>query len=168
MAVRTASCLAALAVAIVLGGVQGPTAQDLPPGVFVDTPDGPQELGVYTDRAVSGRLRLAVGTLDEVQMVPGLVRLLCNLPFWRLRSAFIATGHLLRDNRAERRRLTLRARQLSFTAISVEVVATESPATLKPLLDAVGATPENPAYVFVTMESNGAVRDYLVGIVFDP
>ncbi len=165
---RAAWRVVALAVAVGLAGDPRASAQDLPAGVFVDTPDGPQELGVYTDRTVTGRLRLAVGTLDEVQMVPGLVRLLCNLPFWRVRSAFISTGRLLDDDRTERRRLTLRARQLSITAISVEVVATESPATLKPLLDAVGATPENPAYVFVTMESKGAVRDYLVGIVFDP
>jgi hypothetical protein len=165
--VWTASRVAVLAVAIGLAGGHRAMAQDVP-GVFVDTADGPQELGVYTNRTVTGRLHLAVGTLDEVQMVPGLIRVLCNLPFWRLQSAFISTSRIFDDNRAERRRLTLRARQLSITAISVEVVATEDPAQLKPLLDAVGATPENPAYVFVTMESRGSIRDYLVGIVFDP
>ena len=162
----TASRVAVLAVAVWLAG--GQAFQDLPSGVFVDTPDGPQELGVYTYRTAAGRMRLAVGTLDEVQMVSGRIRLLCNMPFWRLRTAFIATGRILHDDRTERRRLTLRARQLSVTALSVEVVATEDPAQLKPLLDAVGATAENPAYVFVTMESNGTFRDYLVGIVFDP
>ena len=158
----------ALALAIGFTGAPRASAQDLPSGVFVATEDGPQELGVYTSRTAGGGLRLAVGTLDEVQMVPGLVRVFCNLPFWRLRSAFLATGRILDDNRAERRRLSLRARQLSFTAMAVEVVDTEDPAKLKPLLDAVGATPEHPAYVFVTMESRGSLRDYLVGIVFDP
>ena len=163
----TASRVAVLAVAIGLAGGHWAAAQDVP-GVFVDTPDGPQELGVHTNRTPGGRPRLAVGTLDEVQMVPGLVRVLCNLPFWRVQGAFIATGRIFDDDRAERRRLSLRARQLTITAISIEVVATEDPAQLKPLLDAVGATPENPAYVFMTMESRGSIRDYLVGIVFDP
>jgi hypothetical protein len=146
------------------------TAQDPPTGVYVETPDGPQEVGVYTNRTRAGGVRLAVGTLDEVPMVPvpGLVRLFCNLPFWRVQSAFIATGRIVRDDRAERRRLTLRARQLSITAMSVEVVAADNPAQLKPLLDAVGATPENPAYVFLTMESRGAIRDYIVGLNADP
>jgi hypothetical protein len=158
----------ALALALWVGAWAGwdVSAQDLP-GVFVGTPDGPQELGVYTNRTAVG-LRLAVGTLDEVHMVPGLVRLLCNLPFWRPRSAFIATERILRDDRAPRRPMALRARQLTITAYSVDVVGTEDPASLKPLLDAVGASPETPAYVFVTMESKGVIRDYIVGIVADP
>lgn len=164
----TASRIAVLAVAIGLAGGHRAVAQDLLAGVFVDTPDGPQELGVYTTRTPGGRLRLAVGTLDEVPRVPGLVRVLCNLPFWRVQSAFISTGRILDDNRAERRRLPLRARQLTITAISIEVVATEDPAQLQPLLAAVGATAENPAYVFVTMESRGSIRDYIVAIDTDP
>jgi hypothetical protein len=168
MPVRTAWRGVALAVAVGLACSPHTAAQDQPSGMFVGTPDGPQELGVYANRTSGGGLRLAMGTLDEVHMVPGLVRVLCNLPFWRVRSAFIATGLVLENDRAERRRLTLRARQLSFTAMTVEVVDTEDPAKLKRLLDAVGATPENPAYVFVTMESRGAIRDYLVGIVIDP
>ena len=157
------------AVALGLAGETRAAAQylDLPPGVFVATADGPQELGVYANRTPVG-LRLGVGTLDEVQMVPGLVRLLCNLPFWRPRSAFISTARILRDERAPRRPMALRVRQLSVTAVAIEVVATEDLASLKPLLDAVGASPENPAYVFVAMESRGAVRDYIVGIVADP
>jgi hypothetical protein len=158
----------ALAMAIGLAAAVPASAQDLPSGVFVATADGPQELGVFTSRTAGGGLRLAVGTLDEVQMVPGLVRVFCNLPFWRVRSAFLATGRILANDRAERRRLTLRARQLSFTAMFVEVVDTEDPAKLKRLLDAVGASPDDPAYVFVTLESRGAVRDYIVGIDADP
>ena len=49
-----------------------------------------------------------------------------------------------------------------ITAIVIQVVATEDPADLKPLLTAVGATPEQPAYVFVTLESDGKLRDYIV------
>ena len=167
MPVQSAWRGVALAMAIGLAGAVPASAQDLPSGVFVATADGPQELGVFTNRTAGGGLRLAVGTLDEVQMVPGLVRVFCNLPFWRVRSAFLATGRILDTDRAERRRLTLRARQLSFTAMSVEVVDTEDPAKLKRLLDAVGATAENPAYVFLTMESRGSVRDYIVGVDVD-
>jgi hypothetical protein len=156
-----------VALAVVLASNPPAAAQDQPTGVFVGTPDGPQELGVYTSRTPIG-LRLAVGTLDEVHMVQGLVRVLCNVPFWRPRSAFMATGRIFRDDRAPRRAVTLRVRQLTITAVAVEVVETENPDSLRRLLDAVGASPDDPAYVFVTLESRGAVRDYIVGIVDDP
>jgi hypothetical protein len=167
MPVQAPRRVVALAVALVLASNPRAAAQDQPTGVFVGTPDGPQELGVYTSRTPVG-LRLAAGTLDEVHMVQGLVRLLCNVPFWRPRSAFIATGRIFRDDRAPRRTVTLRVRQLTITAVAVVVVETEHPASLRRLLDAVGSSPDDPAYVFVTLESRGAVRDYIIGIVDDP
>ena len=144
-------------------------AQDPPPsGIFVDTPDGPQEVAVYANRISGGRLRPGVGTLDEVQRVSGVMRLLCNLPLWRMRAAWLSTGRVLRDDRAERRVLRFRARRTTLTTTLVQIVATENPAELKKLLDQIGATPENPAYVFVTMESGGMLRDYIVGIDAEP
>ena len=143
-------------------------AQDVPPGVFVDTVDGPQEVAVYASRTPSGRLRLTSGRLDDVHRVGGLIRMLFNLPHWRVRTAFLATGRILVNERSERRMLKLRARRLSITAMVVQVVATEEPAELNKLLTAVGATPDEPAYVFVTLESGGNVRDYIVGVDPDP
>jgi hypothetical protein len=53
---------------------------------------------------------------------------------------------------------------MSITATFSEVVASENPAELNKLLDAVGATDDNPAYLFITLQSEGMVRDYVVGV----
>ncbi len=152
-----------------LAGAAGPVAaaQDYPYGIYVGTPDGPQEVAVYVNRASGGRLRPGVGTLDEVHRVSGVLRLVCNLPRWRMRAAWLSTARVLKDDRAERRALKFRSRRMSFVASFVQIVATEDPAELRKLLDQVGATPENPGYVFVTMEGDGNVRDYIVGVELD-
>lgn len=151
------------AVLVGLAPLAAAAAPDTPVGIFVGTPDGPQEVAVYANRTPSG-LRLGVGTLDEVQKVPGPIRLICNLPYWRVRSAYLATARILDDERAQRRALRLRTKRLTISAMLVQVMASEKPADLQPLLAAVGATPENPAYVFVTLESGGMVRDYIVAV----
>ncbi len=138
--------------------------QDLPTGIFVETPDGPQEVAVYADRTLTGRPRPAVGRLDDVQVVPGVIRLLCNMPMWRVRAMWLSTGRVLQDPRTERRVLQFRFRQLSYSTSFLEIVATEDPVELKKLLAGIGATDENPAYLFVTLESRGSIRDYIVGV----
>jgi hypothetical protein len=160
--------LAVTILVVALAVPSSASAQGTPAGIFVDTPDGPQEVAVYVNRVAGGRLRPGVGTLDEVHRVSGVIRLLCNLPFWRMRAAWLSTGRVLRDDRAERRVLRFRSRRTSLTTTFVQIAATENPAELRKLLDQVGASPENPAYVFVTMESGGMLRDYIVGIDADP
>lgn len=162
---RGSRLAAAIAVSLAVATL---SAQGTPVGIFVGTPDGPQEVATYANRTGSGRLQLGAGTLDEVQKVGGLVRLICNVPLWRVRAAYLATARIFEDARAERRVLKIRTQRLTITAVMVQVMATEDPVELKRLLDAVGATPERPAYVFVTLESAGMVRDYVVAIDADP
>ncbi len=161
------ACLAAFAAGLVLVSSVA-AAQDTPAGIFVGTPDGPQEVGAYLSRTVTGRPRSGVGTLDEAPIVPGVVRVLCNLPHWRMRAVWLSTAKIMRDDRAERRVLKFRTRQLSVTGMFIQVVATEDPAQFKRLLDDVGATEDNAAYLFVTMESSGAIRDYVIGVPLEP
>ena len=98
-----------------------------------------------------------------------MVRVLCNLPHWRMRAVWLSTAKVMRDDRAERRVLKFRTRRLSgITETFIQVVVTEDPAQFKKLLDDVGATEDNPAYLFVTMESSGAVRDYVIGVPLEP
>ncbi len=139
-------------------------AQDIPTGIFVGTPDGPQEVAVYANRTPGGRVRLSVGTFDEVQRVSGVIRVICNLPMWRVRGMWLSTARVVDDDRTERRALRFRERRMSITATFAEVAASEDPAALGKLLDAVGATDDNPAYLFITMQSEGMVRDYIVGV----
>lgn len=139
-------------------------AQDIPSGIFVGTPDGPQEVAVYANRTPGGRVRLAVGTLDEVQRVSGVIRVFCNMPMWRVRGMWLSTARVVDDDRTERRALRFRERRMSITATFLEVVASENPAELAKLLAAVGASDDNPAYLFITLQSEGMVRDYVVGV----
>lgn len=139
-------------------------AQDLPTGVFVETEDGPQEAGVYADRSPGGRMRLAVGTLDDVQHVSGVIRILCNLPLLRVQSVWLSTARVFQDGRADRRQLTVRMRRLSLSTTVIQVASSEDPVKFRELLDGVGASDENPALVFVSLRSGGLLRDYVIGV----
>lgn len=139
-------------------------AQDLVPGMFVGTPDGPQELAIYTERTPVGRLKPPRMALDDAQVVAGEVRVLCNLPLFRLRSIWLSTSRVFRDDTAERRTLRISQRRLTVTAVFAHVIDSANPARWRKLLEDVGASPENPAYVFVTMENDGHVRDFVVGV----
>jgi hypothetical protein len=137
---------------------------DLVPGMFVGTPDGPQELAIYTERTLVGRIKPPRMALDDAQMVAGDVRVLCNLPLFRLRSIWISTRRVFHDDAAERRPLRIARRRLTVTAVFAQVVDSVDPVRWRKLLEAVGASTENPAYVFVTMENDGQVRDFVVGV----
>ena len=72
----------------------------------MDTPDGPQEVGVYGVRGRhGGRLRLEAGSLDDAVPVSGVVRVVCNLPYWQVRSVWMTTASIVRDGRTKRRSL---------------------------------------------------------------
>ena len=140
---------------------------DLPPGIFVDTADGPQEVGVYGSRDPGGRIRLEAGSLDDAVPVAGVVRIICNLPFWQVRSVWMTTASIVRDGRAKRRSLSIRTARLKGPTTFVQMVASEDGAELARLFQEVGATPENPPFVFVTLTSAGRARDYAIALAID-
>jgi hypothetical protein len=140
---------------------------DVPPGVFVDTEDGPQEVGVYGSRDPSGRLRLEAGSLDDAVPVSGVVRVICSLPFWQVRSVWMTTASIVRDGRAKRRNLRIRIGRLKGPTTFVQLVASEDNAEWARLFREVGATPEDPPFVFVTLTSSGRVRDYAIAVAIE-
>jgi hypothetical protein len=151
--------------ALLLAGAPATTvAQDLVPGMFVGTPDGPQELAIYAERTPGGRLKPLRMSLDDAQVVAGEVQVLCNLPHFRLRSIWLSTSRIFRDDSAERRVLRVSQRRLNVTAVFARVVDSADQTRWRKLLEAVGASADNPAYVFVTMENDGQVRDFVVGV----
>lgn len=145
-------------------GSMAMAAQDLPPGMYVGTPDGPQELAVYAERTPLGRLKPLRTPLADVQTVAGEVRVICNLPHWQLRGVWLATKRVFRDETVERRPLRTDLRRLTMSATFVRIVDSADPARWRRRLADVGASADEPAYVFVTMESDGLVRDFVVGI----
>ena len=166
-----AACLAVLIVAAITGTgqilAQSPQDIDLPPGIFVDTADGPQEVGVYGVRDPAGRVRLEAGSLDDAVPVEGVVRVISNLPHWQVRGIWLTTAAILRDGRTKRQTLTVRAARLKGTTTFIQLVGTESEAGLARLFHDVGATRENPPFVFVTVTSPGRVRDYAIALAID-
>ena len=140
---------------------------DLLPGIFVDTADGPQEVGVYGSRDPGGRLRLEAGSLDDAVPVTGVVRVICNLPYWQVRTVWMTTASIVRDGRAKRRSLSVRTARLKGQTTFVQLVATENGAELARLFREVGATPDDPPFVFVTLTSSGRVRDYAIALAID-
>ena len=151
--------------ALLLAAAPAPArAQDLMPGMFVGTPDGPQELAIFAERTPVGRIKPPRMALDDAQMVAGEVRVLCNLPHFRLRSIWLSTRRVFRNDSAERRPLRVARRRLTVTAVFAQVVDSADPARWRKLLEDVGASADNPAYVFDTMENDGQVRDFVVGV----
>ena len=140
---------------------------NLPPGIFVDTADGPPEVGVYGARDRPGGPGVEAGSLDDAVPVTGVVRVICNLPFWQVRSVWMTTASIVRDGRAKRRNLSIRTARLKSPATFVQVVPSEDGAELTRLFQEVGATPENPPFVFVTLTSAGRVRDYAIALAID-
>jgi len=140
---------------------------DLPPGIFMDTEDGPQEVGVYGMRDPGGRLRLEAGTLDDAIPVTGVVRVIFNLPHWQVRTVWMSTASIVRDGRAKRRSLSVRTARLKGSTTFVQLVATEDGAELSRLFREVGATPDNPPFVFLTLTSPGRVRDYAIALAIE-
>ncbi len=147
--------------------VRGLAAQDYPSGMFVGTPDGPQELAVYAERTPLGRIRPLRMSIDDAQTIAGEVRVICNLPNWELRTIFLSTRRLFTDETAERRTLPSELRRLTVSAVFARVVDSGDPVRWRKLLTDVGASADNPPYVFVTMASDGQMRDFVIGIALD-
>lgn len=139
-------------------------AQDYPFGVFIGSLDGPQELVAHAERTSEGAMRMALGTFDDLPIVRGPMRLICNLPHWRLTAVWLSTRRIFSDAHAERRQLGMSGRPLGVASVFARLPDTERPERLRALVQAVGASADNPAYVFVTMFNEGLARDYVVAI----
>ena len=97
----------------------------------------------------------------------GVLRVICSLPFWNVRSVWMTTASIVRDGRAKRRNLSIRTARLKGPTTFVQVVASEDGAELARLFQEVGATAENPPFVFVTLTSAGRARDYAIALAID-
>ena len=129
-------------------------------GLFVATRSGPPvELIAWAEEGPRRRLGM-VGSIDDVPVVPNVTRLLCNLPFWKPAGVMIASHQIFTDERAERRYLRFATRPLNIYAIEIRIVELEQRAALERLYHNVRASEDNPAYVFVILQSDGFVRYY--------
>jgi hypothetical protein len=137
------------------------------PGIFVGTPRGPVELIAYADRINNGQLRMSYGTFEDVPAIESLQRLLCNLPSWKPVLVWLSTRRIFRDEYAERRELRYAVRPLNLIALEVRVAAIEDPAGLRQLVTSVGASGDDPAYLFVTMTNGSVTREYIVELKID-
>jgi hypothetical protein len=103
---------------------------------------------------------MAKGSLENVPTLSDAQRLLCNLPNWEPQAIFVATQHIFRDDRAERREVRFALRRLNISALELRVEDIERKDRLAELVRSVGGSEESPAYVFVVMTTNGLNRFY--------
>jgi hypothetical protein len=130
-------------------------------GVFVSPPGGPPiELIAYADNNAAGDFRLAHGSFEDVPTLHEIAGILVNVPSFRLQFAFVASHEIFRDWRSERRQLSLATSPLNVYAQHVRIADLEKRERIDRLLAAVNASPQNPGYVFVTVESYGYSRHY--------
>lgn len=137
-------------------------------GVFIHAGAEPIELLTFADRISSGQLRLSSGSFEDVPIVSSVSRILCSLPTWTPAAVWLSTKRIFRDEYAERRRLPYAVRRLNIYAIELRIADVESPESASRLTRSVGATDEDPAFLFVTMSSSGITRDYIVQLAATP
>lgn len=137
-------------------------------GVFVNSAHGPVELVAYADRTSIGLLRVSCGTLEDVPAIEAPTRLLCNLPTWKPTLVWLSTRRIFEDEFAERRTVPFAVRRLNVAALEMRIADFEDPARVGRLLENVHASPENPAYLFITLDSSGVTRDYMIEVLRRP
>lgn len=90
-----------------------------------------------------------------------------SMPSFVLQFVFVASHDLFRDWRSERRQLPIATSPLNVYARHVRIADLEKRERIEQLLTAVGASPQNPGYVFVTVESYGYLRHYPIRLTPD-
>lgn len=156
-----------LLLAVVLVWTRAATADAQPryvDGVFVHSGQAPIELLTFADRVSSGQLRLTAGSFEDVPVVDRVHRVLCSLPTWKPAGAWVSTRAIFTNEYVERRQLRYAVRQINVYAVELRVAEAEDPERAARLARAVGATDDNPAYLFVTMTNGSVTRDYMVEI----
>ena len=137
-------------------------------GLFVGTREGPVELIAWAEAAARGRLSMASGSIEDVPVVPNVMRVLCNLPLWRPVDVMVASHAIFSDERAERRHLRFATRPLNIYALEMRVADLERRATIERLFRSVRANDDRPGYVFLVLESSGLLRYYPFRIAAAP
>jgi hypothetical protein len=110
----------------------------------------------------SGQLRLSAGSFEDVPAVDRVHRILCSLPLWKPTLVWAATRGIFTNEYVERRQLRYAVRQVNIYAIELRVAEVEAPERAARLARDLGATDDNPAYLFVTMTNGSVTREYMV------
>lgn len=131
-------------------------------GVFVHSGQGPIELLAYAVWGAAGNLRLSEGSFDDIPAVEQVQAVLCSLPTWKPTRTWMATRGIFRTDSAERRSLRFGVRQRSIYALELRIPDLETPEKVAQRVAAVGATADDPAFLFVTMQSEAMMREYPV------
>jgi hypothetical protein len=130
-------------------------------GVFIALKSGaPIELIAYAEARSTGVLAMQRGSLEDAPVVHELVSVLTSVPNWRPRSVTIATDHIFRDERAERRSVVFAIQKLNVYALGLRISDLERRDKIEPLLRAVRASYDHPGYAFIGMESEGINTRY--------
>lgn len=133
-------------------------------GVYVHSGQGPIELLAYAIWGAAGNLRLSEGSVDDIPAVDRVQAVLCSLPTWKPARTWMATRAIFRTDSAERRSLRFGVRQRSIYALELHIPDLDTPEKAAERTVAVGATAGDPAFLFVTMQSEAMLREYPIAL----
>jgi hypothetical protein len=131
-------------------------------GVFVHSGQAPIELLAFADGVTSGQLRLSTGSFEDVPAVDRVHRILCSLPLWKPALVWASTRAIFTNEYVERRQLRYAVRQVNIYAMELRVAEVETPELAARLARDLGATDDNPAYLFVRLTNGSVAREYMV------
>ena len=131
-------------------------------GVFVHDGRDPIELLAYATSLASGGMELARASFDDVPVLTQVRGVLCSIPNWKPVRVWAGSKAVFHDDRAARRELRFQVRQLNIYALDLRVPDVDQPAGVSRLASRLGAGPDNPLFLFVTMTSDRMLREYMV------
>lgn len=156
---RTVLLVALLAVSPAAVSAQDPVA----PGIYAHSGVAPVELLAYAERQRDSRVRLAEASLEDVPTFERLYRVIANMPTWRATGMWAATEAIFRDEFSERRRLITAFQPLNVYAMGLRAAEVETVEGAANIRRSLKATEDNPAYVFISVQSGaGVMREYMV------
>jgi hypothetical protein len=131
-------------------------------GVFVapKSASAPIELIAYAEALSTGVLRMQHGSLEDAPLVHEISGAFLSIPNWKPVGAFVGTTELFRDDRAERRRLSLAVQPRNVYAVALRLVDLERREKIESLLEAVRASADAPGYAFIVIASETHVKYY--------
>jgi hypothetical protein len=164
-AMKSATALLAL---LISAGANAQTVRYID-GVFVAAKEAsaPIELIAYAESLSTGILRMQHGTLDDAPLVREISGVMVSVPNWKPAGAFVGTTELFRDERAERRRLSIAAQQRNVYAVALRIADLERRDRIESLLKAVRASYDTPGYAFITIVSGDHVKYFPIRLTPD-
>jgi hypothetical protein len=159
--------LAALLPVLTLGPRPASAQTRYVDGVFAHDGERPIELLAYASRAASGVMRLAAASFEDIPTLRVVRGVLCSQPHWKPTAVWVSTKAVFDNEGVERHQLKFGVRQLNIYAVDLSIPDLQHEDGVASVARRVRASEANPPMVFVTMQSDGMTRDYMIQLTVE-